>query len=177
MLASGNRILLLALGNDLMGDDAAGLAVAKLLRQELTGEIDVVESSAAGFELMELLEGYDRALIVDAINTRTNPPGRVLEFTAEEFTGHAAWSAHYAGLPEILELASRLEIPFPSEIRILAMEIDPLFETRIGLSDQITLALPKFLARARSILHDWLAEKAFAPRESSTIPSNRMVPH
>jgi hydrogenase maturation protease len=163
MSESRERILLLALGNDLMGDDAVGLAVAHILRQQLGGEIAIAESAAAGFELMELLEGHERVLIVDAISTGSNPPGTVLEFSPEEFAGHGAWSAHYAGLPEILQLADRLEIPFPREIRILAMEIDPVSEAQSGLSDRIILSLPEFLERAKTILRHWLTEGALLP--------------
>jgi hydrogenase maturation protease len=171
MSESRKRILVLALGNDLMGDDAVGLVIAKILRQQLGGEVAIVESAAAGFELMELLEGYERALIVDAINTGNNSPGTVLEYSPDEFSGHSAWSAHYAGLPEIMQLANRLHVPFPREIRILAMEINPTSETHIGLSDRISVCVPEFLERARSILDDWLAKEILplVRRENSPV--------
>jgi hydrogenase maturation protease len=159
MLESRKRILVLALGNDLMGDDGVGHVVAKILRQQLGEEVAILESAAAGFELMELLEGYERALIVDAITTGNNSPGTVLQCSPDEFPGHNAWSAHYAGLPEIMQLANRLQISFPREIRVLAMEINPVSETYIGLSDQIIIAVPEFLKQARRILNDWLANE------------------
>jgi Ni,Fe-hydrogenase maturation factor len=75
------RCLLLALGNDILKDDGVGLAAASLLRSEFKGAVDIVEASGTGLALLELLAGYDRALLLDAIFTGNAPPGTVLEFS------------------------------------------------------------------------------------------------
>ncbi|HOS44477.1 MAG TPA: hypothetical protein PK794_12355, partial [Armatimonadota bacterium] len=62
-------ILILGLGNDIISDDAAGLLVARMVREELAGVADVVESSLSGLALLELLLGYARVVIVDAEGT------------------------------------------------------------------------------------------------------------
>jgi len=48
------RILLLALGNDIMGDDAVGLVAARALKNEFSDGVDIVEASVAGFRLLEI---------------------------------------------------------------------------------------------------------------------------
>jgi hydrogenase maturation protease len=146
------RSLLLALGNDILGDDGAGLAAARLLRAEFEGEVDVVESGESGLALVEMLEGYERALLLDAIVTGQHPPGAVLEFSPDDFRKIVAPSPHYAGIPEVLDLASRLGLTFPEELRVLAMEVESLHLIREGLSPTVAGALPAFVDRARHLL-------------------------
>lgn len=148
-------VLVLGLGNDILGDDAVGILAARELRAGLLDTIDVIESAEAGIALMERMEGRERVLILDSIMTRQCEPGTLMELGPEDFGKVAAPSPHYAGLPEVLALAVRLEIPFPSEIRILAMEVEDPFEVREGLTPKVAAALPALVARAREILSGW----------------------
>jgi hydrogenase maturation protease len=99
------RCLLLALGNDILKDDGVGRAAAGLLRSEFKEAVDIVEAPGTGLALLELLAGYDRALLLDTIFTGSAPPGTVLEFCREDFQKAAAPSALYVGLPEVLRQA------------------------------------------------------------------------
>lgn len=155
MSPPNRRILLLALGNDLLGDDGAGLAAARILRRELEGAVEIVESSGAGFELLELLEGYESVLLLDAIVTGGHPPGTVLELSREDFQEVLAPSSHYVGIPEILKMAERLGVPFPKEMRILALKVEDPYELREGLTPAVERALPAFVERARQVLEGW----------------------
>lgn len=147
--------LLLALGNDLLGDDGVGLAAARLLQPEFQGAVEVVETSEAGLALVELMEGYQRALLLDSIITGRCLPGTVLEFSPEDFQRVLAPSPHYAGLPEVLALAGNLGISFPQEIRILAVEVAEPRTFHEGLSPLVEQALPGFVAQARQVLDGW----------------------
>ncbi len=150
------RCLLLALGNDILKDDGVGLAAARLLRDEFQKSVDIVEAPGAGLALLELLEGYDQALLLDAIFTGYAPPGTVLEFSRDDFQKAAAPSAHYVGLPEILRQAERLGIVFPHELRILALEVASPFESHGEMSPSTRGALPGYVDRARQVLQGWL---------------------
>ncbi|MGA9754954.1 MAG: hydrogenase maturation protease [Desulfobaccales bacterium] len=150
------RCLLLALGNDILKDDGVGLATARLLRDEFQKSVDIVEAPGAGLALLELLEGYDRALLLDAIFTGYAPPGTVLEFSRDDFQKAAAPSAHYVGLPEVLRQAERLGIVFPQELRILALEVASPFESHAEMSPSTRGALPGYVDRARQVLQGWL---------------------
>lgn len=154
--AAGIRpYLVLGLGNDILGDDAVGILAARELNAGLAGTIEIVETAEAGIALMERMEGRERVLILDSIMTRQCEPGTVLELGPSDFGKVAAPSPHYAGLPEVLDLAGRLGIPFPSEIRILAMEVEDPFEIREGLTPKVAAALPVFIARAREVIGEW----------------------
>lgn len=161
------RILLLGLGNDIMGDDGVGLAAVRALREEFSDDVDLVESGEAGLALLDLLAGYDRVLLLDSVTTGDHSPGTVLEFGREDFDKVVGPSPHYAGLPEVLGLAEGLGIDFPGEIRVLALEIDAPLEFREALSAEIERALPAYVERAAAILCEWHCARAQGPASRS----------
>jgi hydrogenase maturation protease len=150
-------ILVLALGNDVMGDDGVGLAAARELRGRYPDSVDVVESGEAGLALLELLEGYDRALLVDSIQTGRHEPGTVLSLPRDALRAVAAPSPHYAGLPEVFDLARRLNVSLPREIEVLAVEVKDPYTVREGLTAEVASAVPRVVERASAILDGWIA--------------------
>ena len=148
--------LLLGIGNDILGDDAVGLIAVRSLKDEFQNSVAIIEAMMGGLKLMELLEGYDRVLILDAIMTKKHPVGSVLEISKELFHKTVAIAPHYVSLPEAIELAGHLGIMFPKEIRILVMEIDDPYRVTEELTPTVREALPEFIRRARDILHDLL---------------------
>jgi hydrogenase maturation protease len=156
MPSNPKKILLLGVGNDILGDDAVGLLAARALRDEFQDTVDIVEAAMGGLQLMELLEGYKKVLILDAIVTAEHPYGTILELSKEEFKHTVAIAPHMVSLPESLQLAEELGIPFPDEIRILAMEIEDPYELREGLSPSVAEALPEMVIRARLIMRKML---------------------
>ena len=150
------RILVLGLGNDILGDDAVGLLVARRLRAFLPDTVAVVESGGGGLDLLDLLEGYDRALLLDAILTGRHPAGTILEFSAAELAKNEAPSPHYAGLPTVMALADALGVVFPADFRVLAVEVANPYEVVERLTAPVEGAVPLLVARAQAIVESWL---------------------
>ena len=154
------RILVLGLGNDILGDDAVGLLAARRLRALLPETVDVVESGGGGLDLLDALEGYDRAILLDAILTGKHPPGTILEFSAEDFKKDDAPSPHYAGLPTVIQLSESLGIRFPTIFQIVAVEVENPYEVLEGLSQPVETAIPAIVERARRIVRGWLFQSS-----------------
>jgi len=154
-----NEILVLALGNDIMGDDAAGLFAARALKDSFGGKIDIFEVASAGFGLIDILEGYKKVLILDSVPSRHEGPGHIMELTKDNFSNHISWSPHYAGLPELISLAEKLEINFPDDIRVLVLEITEKGIIREGLSPEIEKQIPLYVDIASSLLNEWICGK------------------
>jgi hydrogenase maturation protease len=144
-------ILVLALGNDILGDDAVGLIAARALAARGRPGIDILESSEAGFALLDLMQGYVSVVIVDAIHTGTAPAGTLHEFTRDDFDRVTAHSPHYVGLPELFALARRLDLPFPDDVRIVAMEIDDPWTLGESLSPEARRGLPDLISRVAQL--------------------------
>jgi hydrogenase maturation protease len=149
------RTLVLGLGNELAGDDAVGLLVARAVREELEGVADVVESSASGLALIETFAGYDRAVVVDAIKTGRNPPGTITEMALAHVGRVVAPSLHHAGLPELAAVAERLGLRFPAQTRVLAVEVVDPYTIGAGVSEPVEAAVGELVRRVRALLEDW----------------------
>lgn len=150
-----NNILVLALGNDIMGDDGAALEAAGILEKKFADEIDIFKVSSAGFMLLDILEGYEKVIIIDTI-LATTAPGNFRELTLDELTGRLSSSPHYAGLPEVIDLADMLKIKFPDEIKIFVIEIEDPFIIKQGLSFNIRYNLHLFADAVANQLKGWL---------------------
>jgi hydrogenase maturation protease len=150
------RCLLLALGNDILGNDGAGFIAARLLREEFQETVDIVEAPGAGLVLLKLLESYDQILLLDAIFSGSAPPGTVLEFCRDDFQKAAAPGAHYAGLLEVLRQAESLGLEFPRELCLLVLEVENPFEFNEGIGPATQKALPGYVDRARQVLQGWI---------------------
>jgi hydrogenase maturation protease len=117
------KTLVLGLGNPILTDDGVGLRVAEELEKRLSrAQADVIGASLAGLDLLETLAGYERVIIVDAMQTG-GPPGKVyrLDLNTFQSTRHAA-SPHDVNLATALELGKKLGLKLPTEIDIFAIE-------------------------------------------------------
>ncbi|MCR4437431.1 MAG: hydrogenase maturation protease [bacterium] len=119
------KTLVLGMGNTLLADDGVGIYIARELSRRLQGrEVNVKETQLAGFYLAELLEGYERAIIVDSVRTGRCAPGTLQWFTLDELGQPTSFlSAHHIGLRSALDLAGRMGIPVPQLIEVLTVEV------------------------------------------------------
>lgn len=159
MVLTRNKILVLAFGNDIMGDSAAALIVARKLKVRFQHGIDIFEASIAGFVLTDILEGYKRVLILDSISKRRKKIGDIFEIDCNEFDKVVSWSDQYTGLHEMICKAKEEKIKFPTEIKFLAIDIEKRNEIREGLSPAIKEKIPDFVSKASEILRSWLKQE------------------
>ncbi len=119
------KTLILGLGNSILSDDGVGPQVAKELEGRLDPqEVTVLEGSLGGLSLLDLLAGYDRAIIIDAIETIGGKAGQIycLDVAALDATRHVA-SPHDVNFATALELGKKLGIALPQKIDIFAVEV------------------------------------------------------
>jgi hydrogenase maturation protease len=138
------RTIVVGLGNPLMTDDAVGILVARELHARLGDPlVELREASVAGIGLMELIVGYDRAIIIDAVQTEGGGPGDWYRIDEPgEIAGELPRSSHRFGVFEGLELGRRLGLAMPGEIRIYAVEAPDPFTFGERLSPELESALP-----------------------------------
>ncbi len=140
------RILVLGLGNPLLGDEGIGVRVVEELKGlELPDGVAVVEGGTAGLGLIGLMEGYQRVIIVDVADMG-HPPGRIVRFTPSEAqfkTAEAPLSLHQIGLGEVLALAEALEVA-PAELVIIGIQPSRV-EGGAGLSSEVEGVIPQII--------------------------------
>src|SRR4030043_1121594 len=132
------------MGNSLLSDDGVGLCVAAELRNKVDQpEITVMETGVAGLSLLDLLVGYDRAIIVDAIQTVGGKAGQIyrLEPKAFDTTLHTA-SAHGIDFTTALEFGKKLGLPLPQQIIIFAIEASDVSTFNEECTPEVKQAIP-----------------------------------
>lgn len=134
--------VVLGLGNPVVSDDRVGLAVAeelkRLLAEDPVENVVVLESTRGGFELIDLLAGHSRAVLVDCLTVPDPTPGRIRRLTLAEASGSLRLvNPHEIGVAEAFELARRLGIPMPQIVDIFGVE----GEDTCTLSEEMTPAV------------------------------------
>ena len=155
----GNRapILVLGLGNTLLGDDGIGAAVINQFLQEQEedlweGQADFLDGGTQGLALLGPLSGREAIIVVDAIRMGA-PAGTTRTFSASEIFQMGAsrsGTSHEGNAGELLAFAKMLD-ELPGKVFIVGIEPKDT-ATGFGLSDPVQDALPGATIRVRELL-------------------------
>ncbi len=150
-MANGrSRRIVIGIGNPDRGDDAAGRAVARLLRGLLPKDVDLVEHDGETTGLLARLDGVTAAFLVDACASGA-PAGTVRRFdVAERLLPREAFglSSHSLGLAEAVELARALgQLPLCCVVYAIEGES---FAVGAPLSPPVVTAVAEVAARLRT---------------------------
>jgi hydrogenase maturation protease len=119
------KVLILGIGNDILTDDGIGpKLVNKLKSKKAFTDIDFLNVFIGGLEIIELIQGYEKVIFIDAIITKDGIPGTVYHFRPEDFkeTLHLS-NLHDANFLTALDLGRKMEMHVPEDIHIIAIEI------------------------------------------------------
>lgn len=165
MVHGPSSVLVLGLGNPILGDDGVGWRVVEaaqeawrrraeerpttndqpvssfVLRPSSTVEFDCF--SLGGLALMERLIGYDRAILVDAIQTQHGEPGAIYRLTLDDLPTLNADAVHDASLKAALALGRQLGAKLPEEIVIYAIEATNVLDFGESLSRLVAASVPR----------------------------------
>jgi hydrogenase maturation protease len=158
--------LVLGLGNPILRDDGVGWRVveeARRLCPRADVEFDMV--ALGGISLMERLVGYDRAVLVDSIQTEGGAVGAVYKLTLDDLPTLHADAVHDASLKAALELGRRLGVRLPWDIKIIAVEARDLLDFGETLSPLVAAAVP---AAAALVLAELDLFHCFEPEAGGT---------
>lgn len=125
--AAGTRTVVLGLGNPILSDDAVGLVVAAELERRLDAEplpgVAVRTTARGGFELIDLLAGTDRVILVDCLTVPDPAPGRIRRLGLDDVSGSARLvGGHELSVGAAFQLAAQAAIPMPRDVIIYAVE-------------------------------------------------------
>lgn len=134
--------LILGVGNLLLSDEGIGIhAVKKLLETpRLPEDVEIVDGGTAGLNLLYYLEGVDRLVIIDAVETG-GPPGTMVRLAGDKIPAYMALkvSPHEITLPDFLA-AAKLRDLYPREVVVWGMQPESL-EVGIDLSPSLAAKL------------------------------------
>jgi hydrogenase maturation protease len=142
------RALIIGLGNEYRRDDAAGLVVARRLREvALPPSVLVQEESGEGAALIESWQDADMVILIDAVHSGATP-GTIHRLDAHEkpiAKRFFRFSTHAFGLAEAVELARALG-RLPPRLIVYGVE-GKSFEAGVGLSPEVEAAVRDVMDR------------------------------
>lgn len=153
-------VLVLGLGNVLLGDDGVGPALVEQLSSiyDGTDAIECLDGGTQGLALLGYLGGRKALVILDAFSAG-GPPGAVTVLNKSKIGCQRfcrATTAHEGNAGELLAAANLLG-ELPECVYLVGVEPERV-RTGLGLSASVQQALPSAVACARELLETILAE-------------------
>lgn len=138
--------LVLGVGNLLLSDEGVGIhAVRRLVETgALPEDVEIVDGGTAGLSLLVYLEGVDRLVIIDAVETG-GPPGTMVRLAGDQVPAYMAQkvSPHEITLPDFLA-AARLRDLYPKEVVIWGVQPGSL-EVGVELTPDLAAGLERLV--------------------------------
>ncbi len=105
--SSPAAIRVIGVGNLWRGDDAVGLLAARLLRERQGPSIEVIDGEGNGLVLLEMMEGVDHVVFIDAVKGGGRPGEIIrLDLSMESrWENTVSCSTHAMGLAQVIDLA------------------------------------------------------------------------
>ncbi len=153
-----DRVLVLGIGNYLMGDEGVGVhAVQALSKEKLPGFVDIMDGGTGSFDLMPILAQYPLVIFIDA-TMDFRPPGTIdviyPQFASEFPT---VLSAHDVGLKDMIDaLEFKGELP---KIILVTVSIKGMIPMRITLTEEVQKSVPAVVEKIKSIVENIKIEK------------------
>jgi len=149
------KTVIIGLGNELVADDAIGVLAARALRGTIDPSVEIVETSMHGLALLDFFLGHERAILLDCIQTGQHPPGTIVEIDPDSLAPAYASSPHFSGLPEMIAIAKRMELEFPTQFKIFAVEVVDTQTLGGEMTPAVRAAIPEVCERVRTALAQW----------------------
>jgi hydrogenase maturation protease len=149
-------ILVLGIGNLVMGDDAVGVLVAQRLQQEylFAGNVEIMDGGTLGLDLLPKLENITNLIMIDAVETGKKA-GTCVRLCGEELpiALQTKVSPHQMGLKDLLAV-SELMGHSPKEMVLIGIQPGSI-EMEIGLTTEVQAQLGTMVTSVLSELAAW----------------------
>ncbi len=146
-----DRILVLGIGNYLMGDEGVGVhSIHALDKINLPDKVDIMDGGTGSFDLMPILSRYPLVIFIDA-TMDLKPPGTINVIYpkfAKDFP--SVLSAHDVGLKDMIDaLEFQEELP---RIILITVSIKEMIPMTIELTEDVKKSIPKVAEKVVEIL-------------------------
>ena len=139
---SEQKVLVLGIGNILMGDEGIGVEVIRALEKtDLPENVECLDGGTGSFLLLEPMQNADKVILIDATEDE-NPIGNVRRLRPRFSKDYPrTLTAHDIGLKDLLDTFYLLgDTP---DVTLFAVSIPPLQDLKIELSPEVKSVIPK----------------------------------
>ena len=135
--------LILGIGNILQSDDGIGVHIINHILESgmsVPDDVELIDGGTAGFDLLSVMTGREKIIIVDALRT-DDKPGSIYRFTPEHAAdSFTSFSLHEVGIKEVIRALNLLgENP---EIEFIGIVPEDISTLNIGISPAVKDSIP-----------------------------------
>lgn len=151
MKETAKNILVLGIGNVIMGDEGVGVhAIKELEKKTFPNNVELLDGGTGGFHLLEYLQKYPTIIMIDA--TMDNKPAGTVSVIEPKFASDfpKTLSAHDIGLKDLIESVALLgSIP---KIYLITVTIDSIQSMEMELSEKVNGAIGEVINKVNELI-------------------------
>ena len=142
------KLLVLGIGNILMGDEGVGVHVVRHLEKEdVPAGVELLDGGTGSFLLLDPMQLARKVILIDA-TLDANPPGTVRRLAPRFSTDYPrTLAAHDIGLKDLLDAFYLLG--HNVDVVLFAVSIAPLQELELDMSPELVAQVPKIAAMVK----------------------------
>lgn len=147
--ANPGRIMVLGVGNILLKDEGFGIHVVWEMQKsraklKIPPHVEIIDGGTLGLDLLHVIEGVDRLIVVDIINTE-EPPGTIFRFRPQdiETVSTKKISFHQVTLFDVLHMAESSG-KAPPDAMIIAVQPKEV-NWGMELTDELKKKIPEVI--------------------------------
>lgn len=135
-----DAILVMGVGNYLMGDEGVGVRVIEALSErEVPPFVDLLDGGTGGFLLLDRFQAYGKIIFVDATLDGARPGSRRLIRPRFASDFPQALSVHDLGLKDMIEAVYLLD--HQPDLYLLTISIDEIKPMSLSLSESVAASI------------------------------------
>jgi hydrogenase maturation protease len=135
--------IIVGLGNILFSDDGVGLLVARALKSNVSEKyVAVVEAIVAGLDILDIITGFEKAIIVDAFQTGQFKPGTICRFDIDQISSFQERYPHSIDFLTSIKLGQKLGLVLPEKIILWGIEAENIAHLKEGCTPLVQAAIP-----------------------------------
>ncbi len=141
------KTLILGMGNTILCDDGIGIYVVQAAAERCQrDDVDFVEASVGGMRLLDVMAGYERIIMVDAIQTPDGKPGDLYCLHPNDVRASMhSGSTHDLSLPGALALGRGMGMVLPTDedFVIIAIEVEEVLTFGEECTPTVEASIPR----------------------------------
>lgn len=154
-----NSILIMGVGNYLMGDEGIGVQVIQeMAKTELPEYVDILDGGTGGFLLLSCFEAYPTIIFIDA--TMDGKPAGTISLLKPKFASDfpSALSVHDVGLKDMIEAVYLMEhVP---EIHLFTVSVEEISPMTVELSEKVKDSIPNLIEQILNLSKELHSKKS-----------------
>ena len=141
------KTIVVGIGNPILGDDGVGIHISRELQKNkhFSSDVTVEEAQTGGMNLLDLISGFDHAILVDAVSLNGCTHGEINRYDLSDLPTVHSQNPHDVSLSEAISLTKALgHSSVPKKIIIIGVNLKQIpREFTETISPEIQACIPQ----------------------------------